>query len=99
MTVFLLKAWSLQQTPLEVAWSIVACRIQEGQVQVVGTVTGILPGHQSMFRGEALAASRLCELTCGHVDLTVDCLAVKKRFLKNDEGRANNDVLTSLREN
>ena len=52
-----------------------------------------------MFRGEALAASRLCELTCGHVDLTVDCLAVKKRFLKNDEGRANNDVLTSLREN
>ena len=82
-----------------VAWSIVACRIQEGQVQVVGTVTGLLPEHQSVFRGEALAASRLCELTCGHVDLTVDCLAVKKRFLKNDEGRANNDVLTSLREN
>ena len=79
-----------------VAWSIVACRIQEGQVEVVGTVTGLLPGHQSVFRGEALAASRLCELTCGHVDLTVDCLAVKKRFLKNDEGRANNDVLTSL---
>ena len=55
-----------------------------------------LPGHQSVFRGEAFAAARLCELTTGEVNLTLDCLGVKKRLLSRGPGKTNNDVLESL---
>ena len=69
-----------------VAWAIVACELIDGVVSVVGCVTGLLPGHQSVFRGEAFAAARLCELTTAEVNLTLDCLGVKKRLLSRGPG-------------
>ena len=61
-----------------VTWAIQAFNAET--LEVVGSIEGVVPGKQTVFRGEAFALQVLLCHTTGSVDCTIDCRPVGKLF-------------------
>ena len=56
-----------------VSWSVVVGRVQNGQFQELGTMSGLTPPGTSVAHGESFAIVQTIKHTLGQVDLTGDC--------------------------
>ena len=78
-------------------WGVIAFRIRDQDIEVLGKATGPVEGDQSVFRAEAAALLYVARKTEGDVDVTLDCKGVLK-CLRKAPGWKSEDILQPLRQ-
>jgi hypothetical protein len=64
-----------------VTWAVIAADVSQNPPVVLGTMAGHLPGA-SVYRGEAHARHVLASEVAGVIDVTIDCLGVRKAWVR-----------------
>ena len=82
---------------LEPSLAAIAFKVKEGSIDVVATAIGAVPCEQTVFRAEAMAALFVTEHTEGDIDVTLDCLGVKKQTESYKTSRKSEDLFDGLR--
>ena len=84
------RCWSLR-------WAAIAFKVKEGSIDFVATAIGAVPCEQTVLRAEAMAALFVTEHTEGDIDVTLDCLGVKKQTESHKTSRKSEDLFDGLR--
>ena len=84
------RCWNLR-------WAAIAFRVKEGNIEIVATAVGAAPCEQTVFRAEAMAALFVTRHTEGDIDITLDCLGVKKQTESHKASRKSEDLFDGLR--
>ena len=84
------RCWSLR-------WAAIAFKVKASSIEVVATAIGAVPCEQTVFRAEAMAALFVAEHTEGDIDVTLDCLGVKKQTESHKISRKSEDLFDGLR--
>ena len=79
-------------------WAAIAFVCKDGNIEVLATATGPVPGDQTVFRAEAMALLFIAEHTAGDVDITIDAKSVKTRVERRSLGKTSLDLFIPLRE-
>ena len=75
----------------------IAFKVKASSIEVVATAIGAVPCEQTVFRAEAMAALFVAEHTEGDIDVTLDCLGVKKQTESHKISRKSEDLFDGLR--
>ena len=79
-------------------WAAIAFTCRDGNLEILATATGPVPGEQTVFRAEAMALLFIAEHTNGVVDVTMDAKSVKTRVERRSLGKTSLDLFIPLRE-
>ena len=79
-------------------WAAIAFTCRDGNLEILATATGPVPGEQTVFRAEATALLFIAEHTTGDVDVTMDAKSVKTRVERKSLGKTSLDLFIPLRE-
>ena len=79
-------------------WAAIAFVCREGNIEVLATATGPVPGDQTVFRAEAMALLFIAEHTTGDIDIAIDAKSVKTRVERRSLGKTSLDLFIPLRE-
>ena len=85
------RCWALR-------WAAIAFKVHGKELEIVATAVGGVECEQTVFRAEATAAEFVAMHTAGQVDITLDCLGVKKRTESPKAGRKSEDLFEALRD-
>ena len=64
-----------------VGWAVVICRLVNGKLEEVGTMSGLLPRMPQSLKGKLVAIIQAIKATKGSLDLTSDCKPALKALM------------------